>query len=161
MITIVKSPNADSRSVNQDFSCEKLRTDTQSHIRDVSEGLNFMAELIKARGPIHDHTKLDMLEEFCAALSSGHIKDTEWYKKHITQERHHLLSYVHDDITLVDVIEHVVDCVMAGMARSGNVYDIELPNEVLQLAVKNTVELLKKNTHIVDSDNMLDSPIED
>ena len=71
------------------------------------------------------------------------------------------MSYVHDDITLVDVIEHVVDCVMAGMARSGNVYDIELPNEVLQLAVKNTVELLKKNTHIVDSDNMLDSPIED
>jgi hypothetical protein len=48
------------------------------------------------------------------------------------------------DINLVDVIEMVVDCVMAGMARSGEVYDIKVKNDVLQTALKNTVDELKK-----------------
>ena len=50
----------------------------------------------------------------------------------------------------MDVIEHVVDCVMAGMARSGSVYDLDLPDELLQRALKNTVELLKANVQVVE-----------
>jgi hypothetical protein len=72
------------------------------------------------------------------------------------------MSNVPGDVTLVDVIEYLVDCVMAGMSRSGTVYDLDLPQEVLQLAFKNSIDLLKKNIKVVDpkkDDNILDTEI--
>lgn len=161
MIEITKSPNADSRTSKDELTVDELRKSTESHIKDVSKGLGFIAELIQSRCPFHDHTKIDMMDEFYAALTSGKIKETNWYQKHITEERHHLKSYVHNDITLVDVIEHVVDCTMAGLARSGDVYDIDLSPDVLVLAVNNTVELLKKNTRVVTEEvDVLDQEID-
>lgn len=161
MIEITKSPNADSRTSKDELTVDELRKSTESHIKDVSKGLGFIAELIQSRGAFHDHTKIDMMDEFYAALTSGKIKETNWYQKHITEERHHLKSYVHNDITLVDVIEHVVDCIMAGLARSGDVYDIDLSPDVLVLAVNNTVELLKKNTRVVtEGVDVLDQEID-
>lgn len=62
-------------------------------------------------------------------------------------------------MNLIDVIEHVIDCTMAGLTRSGEVYDTDISPEVLQLAVQNTVELLKLNTTVVDSKNILDAKI--
>jgi hypothetical protein len=41
------------------------------------------------------------------------------------------------------VLEHIADCVMAGMGRSGTVYELKLSDELLQRAFRNTVELLK------------------
>lgn len=161
MIEITKSPNADSRTSKDELTVDELRKSTESHIKDVSKGLGFITELIQSRCPFHDHTKIDMMDEFYAALTSGKIKETNWYQKHITEERHHLKSYVHNDITLVDVIEHVVDCTMAGLARSGDVYDIDLSPDVLVLAVNNTVELLKKNTRVVTEEvDVLDQEID-
>lgn len=43
----------------------------------------------------------------------------------------------------------IENCVMAGMARSGEVYPLELPDELLQRAFQNTVELLKSNVEVV------------
>jgi hypothetical protein len=40
------------------------------------------------------------------------------------------------------VLECITDCVMAGLARSGKVYDVILPNELLQKAVCNTFKML-------------------
>lgn len=151
MITIRKSPEADSRTSKADATVEDLRDSTISHIKDVTNGLDFIAELIKLRGSKHDNTKICNMEEFNAALKSGHIKDTLWYKKHITQERHHLKSNVPEDVNLIDVIEHVVDCTMAGLGRSGEIFDVDLSPELLEVAVKNTVELLKNNTTVVTS----------
>lgn len=160
MIEITKSPDADSRTAKEDLTVEELKRSTESHISDVSKGLWLIIEMIEGRASAHDHTKLENIEDFHAALTSGHIKDTNWYQKHITEERHHLKSYVHQDVTLVDVIEHVVDCTMAGLARSGSVYDIDIPPEVLTMAVNNTVELLKKNTKIVEPEkDILDEEI--
>lgn len=48
----------------------------------------------------------------------------------------------------MDVLEHIVDCVMAGLARSGSVYELHLDDEVLQKAFQNTVELLKRDIEI-------------
>ena len=149
-ISIRKSPSADSRTAKGPVSVEELTRSTEMHIDDVKNSLNWITELIQDRGWIHDHTKMEMMDEFHAALNSGHIKDTEWYQKHITQERHHLKSNVPNDVNLVDVIEHICDCVMAGMARSGEVYDIDIPAETLTLALKNTVELLKSSTYVID-----------
>ncbi|MCM1439700.1 MAG: hypothetical protein NC131_10965 [Roseburia sp.] len=150
MITIRKSPNADSRTADPAAGKEELLESTTSHIADVEEGLRFLAELIKDRGPQHDHTKTEMLDEFYEALKSGHIKDTVWYNHHITAERHHLKSHVPQDVNLIDVIEHIVDCSMAGMARSGEIYDTDIDPNVLQLAVQNTVKLIQMNTRVLD-----------
>jgi len=65
--------------------------------------------------------------------------------------RHHL-NYedgVPKDVNLLDVLEYVADCVMAGMARSGSVYEVKISDELLQRAFQNTVELLKKNVVVV------------
>jgi hypothetical protein len=65
--------------------------------------------------------------------------DMEWYKLHVNAERHHLNDHVPEDVDLIDVVERLVDCVSAGMARSGSVYDVTVPDDVLQKAVANTV----------------------
>lgn len=153
MITITKSSSADSRSAKGPVSEVDLTNSTIMHKRDVESALNFLCEQINYRGIIHDNTKMYNMEEFCKALNSGKIKETDWYKMHITEERHHLKSNVPDDVNLIDVIEHLVDCTMAGLARSGEIYDIDLSPEVLQLAVSNTVELLKQNTEVIDNDH--------
>lgn len=161
-MVVKKSPNADSRTMTPEADKEELSSSTQSHIEDVGNGLKFIVDAIVARSPSHDHTKTENMDEFYAALKSGHIKDTSWYQKHITEERHHLKSNVPADVNIIDVIEHIVDCTMAGLTRSGTIYDVDLAPEVLQLAVQNTVELLKKNTTVVESDdNILDTSISD
>lgn len=162
MINIHKSPEADSRTANEPLTPVKLRSSTVSHMKDVDAGLNFLAYQLKEKGKHHDHTKIEYLDDFFQALTSGKVKESDWYKLHITEERHHLKSNVPNDVNLLDVIEHLVDCTMAGLARSGEIYDIDLSPEVLQLAAQNTVELIKNNVRIVsDEGNLLDEEIKE
>ena len=151
MIQIKKSIVADSKTASKTrmVAFKDLKDTTNAHIEDVQKGLAFFEEALKAAGENHDNTKLLKFEDFHHALISGNIKDSSWYEVHITKERHHLLSKVPKDVNLIDVIEHLVDCVMAGMTRSGKIYDIDLPDELLQTAHKNTVELLKKNIEVL------------
>ena len=44
----------------------------------------------------------------------------------------------------------IVDCVMAGMGRTGSVYPLDIKSEVLMKAFQNTVELLKAHVVILD-----------
>lgn len=150
-IIINKTKNADSRT-NDSIDLIDLKSDTESHIEDVTSAMMLIVKLLIERAPLHDHTKLENLDEFHKALNSGHIKDTEWYRMHITKERHHLKSYVPDDVNIIDVIEHICDCTMAGLARSGTVYDTDIDQNVLTLAINNTVELLKNHTDVINSD---------
>lgn len=82
MLQIYKSPTADSRSADHTPTIEELDASTRSHISDVQQAMNFIAAEIMKRAPFHDHTKLEHMRDFYAALTSGHIKDTDWYKKH-------------------------------------------------------------------------------
>ena len=150
MIIVNKAVNADSRSANSEFNKKSLLNDTKSHITDVTKGMNFMGSLISNRGSIHDHTKIEYIYDFYNALNSGKIKESEWYQKHITEERHHLKSNAPEDVNLIDVIEHLVDCTIAGMTRSGTIYDVDLSPELLEKAVANTVELLKNNIKVIE-----------
>lgn len=150
MITIYKSPNADSRSANSPITPVSLRSDTVSHMKDVDKGIKFICNELEKRAKSHDHTKIEHIDDFCDALNSGKIKESDWYQLHIMEERHHLKSHVPDDVNLIDVIEHLVDCTMAGLARSGEIYDVDLLAETLQLAAQNTVELIKANTQVID-----------
>jgi hypothetical protein len=150
MIELIKTPDADSRSVNGRVTLTKLQLATANHIDHVSKGLEYFVGLLKAAGKKHDHTKSENIEDFHKALESGKIKSSRWYKMHISEERHHLIAKAPDDVNLIDVFEHLVDCVMAGSARSGEIFDIELSNELLQKAHKNTVEMLKKQIKVTE-----------
>ena len=54
------------------------------------------------------------------------------------------------DDGIESVLDYITDCVMAGMARSGEVYDITLPDELLQRAFQNTARLLKSQVQVVE-----------
>lgn len=149
MIEIKKSNRADTRSADHIPTKDELVDVTMQHQLDVSRGIKFLIRELNRKGYLHDHTKLDYLDEFYEAFRNGTVKESDWYQKHIHEERHHLRRHVPDDVNLLDVIEHVVDCTMAGLSRSGEVYDLNIDPEVLVRAVSNTVELLKQNTKIV------------
>ncbi len=52
---------------------------------------------------------------------------------------------IREDVNLIDVLDFIADCVMAGMARSGSVYPLKLDAVILERAFQNTVEALKSN----------------
>lgn len=76
--------------------------------------------------------------------------DGTWYPMHVTIERHHLLSYCPDDVNIIDVLEMIVDCTLAGLTRSGTVRPVEIDSEILKKAVDNTVDLIKNNVELVE-----------
>ena len=125
--------------------------DTKEHIKAVKTVTRWLAVKMIIQASEHDYTKLDFFDEFFDALSTNFkgekFKENSWWEKHL-KERHHLNDSVPKDVTLIDVMEMVVDCVCAGKARSGDVYPIKIDSDILQKALKNTVELLKKNIEV-------------
>lgn len=145
MIEIHKSETADTRTCDvSKVTKEQLTASTNSHIDDVRKGLLFFAGQIFRAAEKHDYTKLSEMEQFFADFKTGFEVHT-WWDNHQKQERHHIGSPagVREDVDLIDVLEFITDCVMAGMARSGSVYELKLSDELLQKAFKNTVEKLK------------------
>ena len=55
-------------------------------------------------------------------------------------------------MNLIDVLEMICDCVCAGMARSGEVRDLEISEDILLKAVKNTVEMCKEAVVLEDEE---------
>jgi len=150
MIQIKKSPTADTRTCDHTkVTRDQLIESSRRHILDVIDGMRFFEDKMVVAGQVHDRDKLDGIDQFHADFATG-FKQQVWYENHKRVSRHHLdkPEAVPEDVSLVDVIEHVVDCVMAGLARSGEVTPLELPDELLQRAFHNTVELLKANVTV-------------
>lgn len=152
MIKISKSPTADTRTC--DFSTvtkEQLLKSSKQHIWDVSRALNHFVTLLEIAAKDHDKTKLSQLDQFHADFITG-FKQTTWWDNHRKEERHHLgkPDGVCEDVNLIDVLEYIADCVMAGMARCGKVYDIQIEPEVLMRAFKNTCKQLEEKVEVVD-----------
>ena len=83
-------------------------------------------------------------DSFLSTINNGtDFVNDEWYQLHIKAERHHLLSNCPSDVNLIDVLEMISDCVCAGMARSGEVRDLEIDDNILKKAVNNTVQMIK------------------
>ena len=80
------------------------------------------------------------------------FKQTTWWDNHRKVNRHHLLQAdagVPEDVNLIDVLDMICDCVMAGMARSGSVYSLQtLTLEVLRRAFENTVWSFLLKAHV-------------
>jgi hypothetical protein len=152
MIQIKKSPTADTRTCDfANVSKETLLASSHQHIRDVDSALEYFAKELCMAAIRHDLDKITDLDGFHRDFLTG-FKQTEWWDKHRKINRHHLINYdgVPDDVNLIDVLEMIADCVLAGMARSGSVYPLNLPTEVLVKAFENTVQLLKENVEVVD-----------
>lgn len=150
MIKIQKSSTADTRTC--DFSKvtkEQLLEASRHHIKDVAKGLAFFSSLLTVAAGEHDYDKLTNINGFHADFLTG-FKDQSWWHNHKRIHRHHLdkAEGVPGDVNLLDVLEHIADCVMAGMARSGHVYELNLPPELLLEAFKNTVDLLKAQVEV-------------
>lgn len=153
-IVIKKSATADTRTCDfKNVSIETLEASSHQHIRDVQKGMEFFIDLLRMHGENHDWTKLSRIDLFHKDFVTG-FETQEWYTMHKEVERHHLGTStpdgIKDNITLIDVLEHVVDCVMAGMGRSGSVYPMSVSNEVLQKALQNTADLLQKQIVVED-----------
>jgi protein tyrosine phosphatase len=151
MIHIKKSQTADTRSCDfTKVTKETLHASSVQHINDVRSGMEFIKGLLSRAASHHDFDKLTDLDGFHSDFVGG-FKSTVWWDKHRKNNRHHLLQSdgVPKDVNLVDVIDMIVDCVMAGMGRTGTVYPVDIPPDVLKLAFDNTVTLLK-NVVVVD-----------
>ena len=151
-IKIKRSLTADSRTAIGEVSKEQLLESSKQHIEDVQKAMDYFICEIFATEVLHDYTKIDYIdqfhEDFCMWQREGFEKVSEWYDMHIKTERHHLNEHCPDDVTLIDVLERIADIVMAGLGRSGTVYDDMLSAEILQKAYMNTIELLKQNVEV-------------
>lgn len=146
MIRIKKSPTADTRTCDYSkVTKEQLLESSKQHIRDVNQALNFFMRKLHEAGYMHDTDKLNDIDGFHVDFLTG-FKQTGWWDRHRQLNRHHLThpDGIPEDVNLIDVLDFISDCVMAGMARSGEVWPLELPPELLERAFQNTIELLKK-----------------
>lgn len=128
---------------------DTLIADTISHQSDVREAILFVGEKLNERGAFHDMDKLENMKQFHADYCND-FKDSKWWKGHRNTQRHHFkdADKRFEDLDLIDVIETICDCVVAGKARSGTVYPIVFKAEDLMLAVENTVKMLERNIEV-------------
>lgn len=154
MISIGKSETADTRTCDfANVTRDTLLVSSIQHIGDVNQALAlFAGELLRAAGR-HDYDKLSDIDGFHADFVTG-FKQTGWWTRHRQLNRHHLTMAdgIRDDVNLIDVLDFIADCVMAGMARSGSVTPLNLSPELLERAFQNTVELLKAEIVVKGSD---------
>jgi arsenate reductase-like glutaredoxin family protein len=152
MIKITRTPNADTRTSTKPIDKNVLLESSKEHIVHVSMGLEMFSEMLNEAANKHDWTKITYIDEFASDAATGkcgaEFKALSWFKKHVALERHHLRDRCPDDVNLIDLLERIADITMAGLSRSGKIYDDEIPPEILQLAYKNTIELLKANVEV-------------
>jgi hypothetical protein len=153
MIVIRKSEAADTRTCDfASVSRETLLASSVQHIGDVGQALAFFGSLLHRAAVCHDTDKLTDIDGFHADFLTG-FKQTGWWDRHRKLNRHHLTQDdgIPSDVNLIDVLDFIADCVMAGMARSGSVYALQLPPELLERAFQNTVDLLKAEVVVDDT----------
>jgi len=161
MIRIGKSATADTRTCDfTKVTKDTLLASSKQHIRDVHEALQFFSRMIAQALLAHDTDKLTDIDGFHRDFVTG-FKQTEWWDRHRKLNRHHLTmdDGIPADVNLIDVLDFIADCVMAGMARSGSVYPLQLPPELLERAFQNTVTLLKSEV-VVDEAALQPEPAE-
>jgi len=152
MIQIHPSKTADTRSCDfKNVTKEQLLASSYQHIADIGQGILFFSHMLEEAYRRHDHDKITEIDLFHKEFITG-FATTEWWDNHRKVNRHHLLvdDGIPSDVNLVDVLDMIVDCVMAGKARTGTVYPLNIKPETLIKAFQNTVELLKNNVEVIN-----------
>lgn len=149
-IIISRSETADTRTCDYANVTQKtLLNSSVQHISDVRRGLAFFQAMLAEAATRHDEDKITDIEGFHRDFVSGFVQ-TDWWDRHRTINRHHLLQDdgIPSDVNLIDVLDMITDCVMAGMARSGTVYPLAISPKVLYDAFVNTVKLLQEHVEV-------------
>ena len=157
-IKIKRNTIGDTRTATKVPTFYEFADSNRSHVDDVYNMMYSFAEDIKQAGKNHDFTKIYDPEkslfyrELCAKIEGkiDSFVDGEWYPMHCRTERHHLNKNCPEDVNLIDVIEMICDCVCAGMARSGNVYPVEVSSDILQKAVENTTNMCINAVEVIE-----------
>lgn len=150
-IFIHPSPTADTRTCDvSKVTQTQLEQSSLAHISDVRLGLEMWQQLLLHAANTHDRDKLTNIDWFYDDFQSG-FERHGWWDQHRKVSRHHLAESdgVPENVNLIDVLEYITDCVMAGMARSGSVRPIDLDPKTLQKAFRNTVQLLLDNVVVL------------
>lgn len=152
-IIIKPNPNGDTRHAPKNVTFEQFREANKEHITDVGKVMNVLANKISEAGRNHDHTKIEyenlFFRDFLRTMIKGEdFTRGDFYKMHGDIERHHLNRAVPEDVNLIDVLEMISDCVCAGAARSGEMFELKLDNNLLEDAVNNTVKLVQSMIEI-------------
>ena len=147
MIEIKKNPNGDTRTAPKGITFEEFQEANDMHIYDVASVMYELSKMVDSAGEHHDCTKKSQermfYNNFLSTMNDGtDFVNDEWYQLHIKAERHHLLSNCPDDVNLIDVLEMIADCVCAGMARSGEVRDLEINPDILNSGIIPIAKLL-------------------
>ena len=127
----------------------KLKEDIEQHRVDVCHVMDMISAHMTDIGVAHDWTKIAYFDKFAQdtleRLDTPEFKERDWYSIHTSLERHHVNAHVPEDVDLFDIIEMIVDCIVAGMARSTfNPEFLVLKDEnVLEDAYWNTIEKLE------------------
>ena len=153
-VIIRRSPIADSRTCDyKSVTKQQLADASAQHIQDVQNVMALVRHTLKDIAEVHDGDKLQGIDEFYSNFLTD-FEEKSWLRRHYASNRHHLSEPegVPGDVDLLDVMEHVVDCVAAGLARKGEVYPIDLPDALLQKAVANTVTMLKQHIAVEGRD---------
>jgi len=136
MISISKSPTADTRTCDvTKVERQQLLDSSRQHITDVAKAMAFFSSKLFAAAAEHDYDKLTDIDWFYEDFQTN-FEQTGWWDNHRKIHRHHLAQKdgVPEDVNLLDVLEYIADCVMAGMARSGEVYPLVMDDELLVTA---------------------------
>ena len=157
-IHIERHTEGDSRVSKDVPTVSAFQRANESHVRDVRLLSSRFCTLLKQQVERHDWTKIEepyrsmFYRDLCNTIEGKmEFFDGEWSRLHYYElERHHLKRHCPDDVNLIDVIEMICDCVAAGMARTGEIYDLDIDENILTKAVKNTVELLKEEIEVID-----------
>lgn len=153
MITIRKSPTADSRTCDvTTVTKEQLLESSTQHIADVEQGLKFFALCLRMAATAHDYDKITDIDGFYANFQTK-FEQHDWWDRHKELNRHHLDpkdGKVPDDVNLIDVLDYIADCVMAGKARTGEVRQLTISTEVLMRAFWNTAKLLENEVKVAE-----------
>lgn len=150
MITISKSPTADTRTCDvTKVKRQQLLDSSRQHIADVAKAMAFFSTKLFEAAAEHDYDKLTDIDWFYEDFKTK-FEQTGWWDNHRKIHRHHLghADGVPEDVNLLDILEYISDCVVAGMARSGDVYALEASDELLRQAFENTVTLLKSQVTV-------------
>jgi hypothetical protein len=145
-LRIKQSQTADTRTCDfANVTRETLGESSTQHIGDVRLALHFFAQMLHRAAAVHDTDKITDLDGFHGDFVTG-FKETGWWERHRALNRHHLTEPdgVPADVNLIDVLDFIADCVMAGMARSGSVRPLTIAPDLLTRAFQNTADLLAR-----------------
>ena len=157
MIEIIKNPNGDTRTAPLDVTFEQFQEANDMHRDDVAAVMYELSLMLDRAGELHDCTKKTQEAMFFRDFKNTQMKgdrfeESEWYQLHVASERHHLLAKCPDDVNLLDVIGMIVDCTCARLARGGEMRELEIDNDILRLAVQNTVLQIESMVVVKEGD---------